>query len=383
MKAQKHAHQPCIIWTLQRTGGTNLTQRLVELAGIEATQHEPFNVGRKYGDVTQAWIAHQDEAALNRSILGIVAQMKIIKHCVEMVPFAVTRSLAQAAMQAGYKHFFLYREQARDRLLSLHFAKKTGVWGPNMNKGEIEEEKLSETIPITHLIKHEEQCVANLRRTWNYLNEGGVRPMALSYEQIYRVSPAEAEIRLRLLLEYLGLAHSRKSAHKFVLDVLGKGDQGTRDKYRGFPGIDDFEQALHGVSVFEPVEPNRSFAIVKAEMPGWIVRAQLDTLPNEIESGKTFLLAGVIVTDQAAPAGISLCLKTPEGEEKLSWDIDSPKMRKLYPEAQNSAKARFKSNEFKFAADREYQLILKSESGDTFVLFNIKTQQQTDEAEKP
>lgn len=39
--------KPFIIWTLQRTGGTNLAQRLVELSGLKGAQHEPFNKGHK------------------------------------------------------------------------------------------------------------------------------------------------------------------------------------------------------------------------------------------------------------------------------------------------------------------------------------------------
>ncbi len=45
--------RPFIIWTLQRTGGTNLTVRLVELSGLESFPHEPFNIERIHGHITK------------------------------------------------------------------------------------------------------------------------------------------------------------------------------------------------------------------------------------------------------------------------------------------------------------------------------------------
>jgi hypothetical protein len=119
--------KPFIIWTLQRTGGTNLTSRLVEKFGLKETDHEPFNLGRLYGNVTKHWNDYKDAAVLHCSMQAIAAERNVIKHCMEMVPWEVTRALAEAAVHAGYKHLFLYRESPRDRLLSLHFVQKTEV----------------------------------------------------------------------------------------------------------------------------------------------------------------------------------------------------------------------------------------------------------------
>jgi LPS sulfotransferase NodH len=363
--------KPFIIWTLQRTGGTNLTQRLVELSGLPSTQHEPFNLGRIHGEITQAWMDTHDEAALMRAMLGVATQGAIIKHCLEMVPWEVTRALARATVQAGYRHLFLYREQARNRLLSLHFAQKTGVWGPNMRKGDIPEEDLREVIPIERMLRHEEMCVTHLGQTWRFLIEQGARPMALSYEALYRAERDAAERRLQPLLEMLGLSRSPQKDHAFVQEVLGKGDQGTRDKYDVIPGIAELEEALKGLPVFVPEMPASAFSIERAEMPQWVVRAQIDSLPQEVPEGRRFLIGGVVVVEQEAPEGLVLHLAGSNRTIDIQWGIESQKMKKLYPDAKNSGCARFRSAEITYAPNKEYALQVCDAQGNVYPLFRV------------
>jgi hypothetical protein len=366
---------PFVIWTLQRTGGTNLTQRLVERSGLAATQHEPFNRGRVYGEVTQAWIDNNDEVALARSMLEIATRRGIIKHCVEMVPWEVTRALIKATTQVGYSHLFLYREQARDRLLSLHFAQKTGVWGPNMKKEEIQEEVLAEPIPIERLLRHEEKCVNRLEKTWRLLVEQGAHPVALSYEAIYRSTPETAGKKLKPVLESLGLASTPAEDHAFVMEVLGNGDQGTRDKYHDIPGVNELEEALKDVPCFTPEAPHEeAFAIERSEMPEWVLRAQIDSLPHLIPASDTFVIGGVIVVGQNAPEGLTLHLTGSAGDMDIRWDIDSQKMKKLYPGAKNSARARFKSGGINYVLNEDFSLHVKDAQGNTYPLFRFAIQ---------
>ena len=57
--------RPFIIWTLRRTGGTNLATRLMALSQYPKLEHEPFNPDRVHGHVTRNWVEHCDGYALD------------------------------------------------------------------------------------------------------------------------------------------------------------------------------------------------------------------------------------------------------------------------------------------------------------------------------
>ena len=77
---------PFIIWTLQRTGGTNLAKQSVSRSDLMCNQHEsvsmdykpldhePFNMDRVYGHITRQWMASRDEGVLIEKMQEIVAQ---------------------------------------------------------------------------------------------------------------------------------------------------------------------------------------------------------------------------------------------------------------------------------------------------------------------
>lgn len=243
---------PLIIWTLQRTGGTNLTTHLVQRSGLPAVPHEPFNGDRNWGYVAQNWQRDHDEAALAASLREICAKPTVIKHCVENVPSAVNRALARASVQAGFKHFFLYRCDPLDRLLSLHFAKVTGVWGPG---GQGSDAALQETVlPVANLAAHERRCASELDSVWRFLQELGVRPHALAFEDLYQApSLAVAAEQLTALFVYLGWQGCAGDALALAQDVVGKGDQGTRHKYQEFAGRAELARALEAVPRFTPL----------------------------------------------------------------------------------------------------------------------------------
>lgn len=362
---------PFIIWTLQRTGGTNLTQRLLERSGLASTQHEPFNIGRVYGDITKKWMETKDDAELARSTRGIAAKRAVIKHCVEMVPWEVTRALADATVQAGYRHLFLYRVNALDRLLSLHFAQKTGVWGPNMKKNALLDESLAEPIPQDRLTKHEEDCVSRLSQTWHYLLSQGHRPVALSYEEIYRTSPGLAAGSLQPVLEALGLSRDKYDDRAFAMEVIGKGDQGTRDKYGAIPGVRELEQALKKIACFEPGPREALCGAAKPELPAWIINAKIDSLPTTLLEGQQFDFGGVVVLGADAPEEVSLHLMAGKEELGVQWGIASQKMAKLYPASPQSANARFKTAPLFFSNKQTFKLFLSDGFGNRFPLFEI------------
>lgn len=243
---------PLIIWTLQRTGGTNLTAHLVQRSGLPAVPHEPFNGDRNWGYVAQNWLRDQDEAALAAAMREICARPTVIKHCVENVPSPVNLALARASVEAGFRHFFLYRRDPLDRLLSLHFAKVTGVWGPGGRPADAPQE--SQALPVESLVAHERRCASELGSIWRRLQELGVRPHALAFEDLYQApSLAVAAERLTALFAYLGWQGGAGDALALAQEVVGKGNQGTRHKYQEFAGRAELARALESVPRFMPI----------------------------------------------------------------------------------------------------------------------------------
>jgi hypothetical protein len=335
------------------------------------TEHEPFNPGRAYGEITKHWVDTKDEATLNSAMQSIAAKQNIIKHCVEMVPWEITRALANATMQAGYRNLFLYRTHALSRLLSLHFAQKTGVWGPGMKKN-LGEENLTDPIPIEQLVKHEEKCVRRLNKLWHHLIEHDQKPQALSYEEIYRDIPQRAEAKLLPVLAALGLSKGKSDDQSFIMNVIGKGDQGTRDKYNAIPGVPELEAALLNVHVFKPDVPNNStLNITNFELPNWIIKAQIDSQPSSIQDGQHFDLGGIIVLTSEAPKSITLRLVTGKEQSEIQWGIASPKMAKQFPESPQSNKARFKTGTQCFSNQLHMEIFLTGGSEKQFHLFTI------------
>ncbi len=361
---------PFIIWTLQRTGGTNLTQRLVELSGLNCTQHEPFNVGRIYGHITQQWIESNDESALAKEMQAVAEQHVIIKHCLETVPWEVSSALIDAAIRSGYKHLFLYRKNALDRLLSLNFAEKTGVWGPNMRSETTLNEPVDLSIPVDKLIAHERKCIKLMQRAWQYLISQGEQPLSLSYEELYRVTPEEADQTLLPILNVLGLSKTEQQDHDFVREIIGKGDQGTRDKYESMVGVEKLKQALSEVSCFAPVT-GVVLHIESLALPNWILMARIDTLPDTLLPGQFFNLSGIVVLNENAPKELSLHLTHHQTEMNIDWGKPSPKIAKCYPDNVQSAHARFKSDKIHAINGDAFVIAIKTAAGAYHPLFNI------------
>lgn len=260
---------PFIIWTLQRTGGTNLAMQLMNRAPQSKKRHEPFNVTRPYGHITKNWKQTSDRPVMKAAVEDICSQHVLIKHCVETVPRAVTMTLARVAADTGYRHLFLYRRNAADRLLSLYFARKTGIWGPKMkqavnaraamedgNSPSVDvtfKETSDAQLPVARLIAHEKRCASNLSLVWNALTRLDAHPLAVAYEDIYFTEDSNQVLRVVSgLLSHLGLSTSDDEDRQFAANLRSKGDLGLRDQYAGFSGVDALKAELAKIAIFDP-----------------------------------------------------------------------------------------------------------------------------------
>lgn len=270
-----------IIWTVQRTGGTNLARRLFERSSLfeaarETTRepgsvgakwlgevasqwnfHEPFNYGKKsriFGKVTEDWVTRGDRKALDDAV-GEICSLRIgLKHCVEMVPWEVSEALADASCRNGYRHLFLYRRNAVNRLLSLHFAKESGIWGPHFkNENELRSKIFDEPLPVRKLVHVEDQGRRRLARAWKRLASNGAGLHALAFEDVFEAAdPASAEAALLPALAHLGLSRDPEEDRAFAAETIRSGEQGTRDEYAAFKGIDRLASALEDIRPFSP-----------------------------------------------------------------------------------------------------------------------------------
>jgi LPS sulfotransferase NodH len=232
------AARPFLICTLQRTGGTNLTNRLRRRSPF-ATEHEPFNLPRTWGAITRAWKATRDLPALEAETAAVCAGQPNVKHCVEMVPWTVTAVLVAASVAAGYRHLFLYRRDIVGRILSMEYAQRTKVWGPSHIDKAADDARAFETpLDVEALIAHETLCVRRLNRAWKALRAAGARPVALAFEDLYGSDEDAARAMLGRVLERLGLARDAAADAALLAELRVQGDQMTRDRYGRFPGVE-------------------------------------------------------------------------------------------------------------------------------------------------
>lgn len=373
MSESTNKGRPFIIWTLQRTGGTNLTQRLIERSGFKGIQHEPFNKGRILGHITDEWIATKNKQKLDEEIQDIIKQEVIIKHCLEMVPIEITFALAEAATKAGYNHLFLYRKNALDRLLSLHFAVQTGIWGPDAKKKQNQEQADIAPISAEKLAQHELRCVTLLEKTWEYLISLNANPIALSYEQVYLTEQSKAADNIYPVIKKLGLSRTDNDNVSFINSIISAGFQGTRDKYESIPGLDNLKESLSHINHFNPIKKSTTLQIKSFDLPSWIVFAKIDTTSELLPFGKQslFTAGGVIVVNAQAPKNLELIINDEKSDNKVKWDIRSNFMAKKFPESPQSSHARFKTEEITLDSQHRAIFYLQDESKKKYSIFNV------------
>lgn len=122
--------RPYLILTLRRTGGTSFMSFLNAVSAFPSVEHEPFNPDRIWGAVTRDFRKSGDAKAMQAAVTACVAPRPNIKHCIEIMPPALTRALIEACVAQGYAFLLLTRRDEASRLRSLFLALATGVWGP-------------------------------------------------------------------------------------------------------------------------------------------------------------------------------------------------------------------------------------------------------------
>ncbi len=261
-----------IIWTLRRTGGTNFTRWLCSLLesiykDIKCVEHEPFNLDRCYGHITKL----EDENEKRALLLGVLKERQLIKQRVETIPEKFCLLLADITNLLGYKHLFLYRMNFQQRLLSLHFAKITDIWGPKQySEDKINRELFNNPIPIEELITQELLDRSLLRRVYKIIRSKKDACKEITYETLYEEEVDSAIEKIRdITNDFLGLNLEKQELIDFINSLRAKGKQNTEKYYDLFPNIKKAYSEFSKLSQFklDPFNVDWDYLAEVGELP--------------------------------------------------------------------------------------------------------------------
>ncbi len=363
---------PFIIWTFRRTGGTNLSSALFDRSSFEKSQHEPFNPERQFGKVTNDWLENRDPSAMQAAVEEICQRRVVMKHCLEIIPEEINTALAKAAIAQGYRHVFLYRRNSLDRLMSLHFASQSGVWGKeHLKDGQIDEEIFQQGIPVQKLLAHESHCRTEMLRIYNLLRKENQQPLVLAFEDLYlNPSMSEAQRQVLSTLQALKLASDSQQDLAFAEKVLTGGEQGTRNHYTRFVDYEHLSQALNTLGDFEVGATSGVEIIMPATPVKELQKLQIWPARSDVQAG-SIVLEGVALLPAGASPSHTLLVTHAGGESIADWSLPSPKIAAEFPANPHGKSARFVASGI-ICGKQACQLILRTPEGKMVELARIE-----------
>jgi SAM-dependent methyltransferase len=245
--------KPFIIWTMQRTGGTALTDMLMQMSEHRAAEHEPFNWGRKtprqFWPIADAWNKSRDVPALAASLAEIFAQNYLIKHCYELLSASFNEQFMLAAARTPYRHVHLLRRDEPGRLVSKFIAEANGTWFTDYARRvytEVAEGRRAlAPLPVEEVVAHFRRCRTMTRAVASWLAELGPESRVVYYEDLYVGSPAERLARMHDFLDFLGFTAEEVAAHEgTIAATLFEAGQDTRSVAAFVPNLDAVMTAL-------------------------------------------------------------------------------------------------------------------------------------------
>lgn len=244
---------PFVIWTMQRTGGTSLTDLLMEMSEHPKAEHEPFNWAKKkprqFWPITEAWGNTKNEIELHKSLDEIFAERFLIKHCYELHGMPFNIHLMNAAAKTDYRHILLLRRDEAARLISKFVAEGQGTWFKDYAKKVFKEvahgQRKLGPLPVERVISHYKQCRENTAQIRANLKRLGVDCLEVFYEDLY-VGEHEPRLeRLHELLDFLGFTPPEVAGNeKKIQNAIFHSGQNTRAVAPFIPNLQDVNDAL-------------------------------------------------------------------------------------------------------------------------------------------
>lgn len=244
-KFLNEAEKPWILVTVRRTGGTNLATFMNRLSSFRTIQHEPFNSGRKYGEITDQFISSRDIHSLNSAIVEVLDQKINIKHCFDTVPAEVTQALLSAAIKRNYRIVILTRKDEVARLLSLGAAKATGVWTKKaasekypsivLGSGQVR------SIDISYLLRTANVTTRNIGLILTLLRNHNSPYLWVLFEDLYTKN-TEKEKTAMMIADFVGI--DRQKVQYQLEWFMELQSQNTKEVLPHFPNVREVREKL-------------------------------------------------------------------------------------------------------------------------------------------
>ena len=244
--------RPFIIWTMRRTGGTALTDLLMEMSEYETIDHEPFQEHRKFGYISSAF----SESSENKTDTDIQSLLKdafkdkpLIKHCYEIADPQFNETLAHFLKHSDYKHLFLIRKDEVSRVLSLFLAYMSDVWGKHGSEGMYEMiqngEKILPPFDLDAMKKEEEYSTKQTAYIREVLRKESIAFQDVYFEDLYSGSKESREAELYALLDYLEFDEETITRHREMIGhILFNRDQKSKSILEFVPNYRDAQEML-------------------------------------------------------------------------------------------------------------------------------------------
>jgi len=280
---------PFVIWTMRRTGGTTLADLLMTLSEHPRCTHEPFNWDRAFGWVSKAWNEDADPVALRTNMKRVLHKRPNIKHCHEIHPQELNACLLEETLTRDYRHIILDRRAEADRILSLELAKQTGAWG-KMGAAEkyrafLAGEAHLDPIDLVAATRHMAHCATKRRRLAALLDQAGVTPEVVYFEEVY--SDFEAgRARVERLLAFLGIDPAGHDDYTVRLEtaLLHRG-QNSAQMLALVPGIEAARARLAEAAATHPFAWEAGPEKTGPEKPGSEKKAAKKRKPEKPDPG--------------------------------------------------------------------------------------------------
>jgi len=217
--------KPFFIWTMRRTGGTSLTELLMQMSEYKAVEHEPFNLDRVFGYIVQDYkkeLLNGDTSKVSSSLDRLFIGKPLIKHCYEITDTNFNKILINSLKNTDYKHIFLLRKDEVSRVLSLFLAYQTNVWGKhgseeiyNMIKSG---KKVLKSFEIDHIRKEEERAIVKTKMIQKLLTQKNIFYKIIYFEDFFTGDRDKRLNNLNSLFNYLEFNEKTVKNYKDLIE---------------------------------------------------------------------------------------------------------------------------------------------------------------------
>jgi len=257
--------KPFIIWTMRRTGGTALTDLLMEMSEYETIDHEPFQMHRKFGYIATAFSEsrnNNEDTDIPSLLENAFREKPLIKHCYEIADPNFNETLVDFLKNSEYKHIFLIRRDEVSRVLSLFLAYMSDVWGKHGSEGMYEMirngEKILPAFDLDAMRKEEEYSTRQTAHIREVLRKESIEFQDVYFEDLYSGSKESREANLYALLDYLEFDEERIDQYSEMIGhILFNRDQKSKSILEFVPNYMEAKQILEEMVGEYSTEANR------------------------------------------------------------------------------------------------------------------------------